>query len=99
MRRFLRRFRQLVLVSGAAVAMTFIAWPRQLDAYAALWSDVVAVRLGAAVTGLAVAVLAVLALALELRRSRRDLDRVRRSLTELTEFSYRPAPWGSRAAR
>ena len=96
MRRFLRRFRQLVLVSGAAVAVTFIAWPRQLDAYAALWSDVVAVRLGAAVTGLAVAVLA---LALELRRSRRDLDRVRRSLTELTEFSYRPAPWGSRAAR
>ena len=77
----MRRFLLLVFVACTALSVVFSLWPRQLDAYAALWSDVVAVRLGAAVTGLAVAVLVVLALALELRRSRRDLDRIRRSLT------------------
>ena len=80
MRRVLRRFLQLALVSAGAVAVTFFWWPRQFDAVAARWSDHVEVSVGAAVTGLAPVVLLVCALALELWRSRRKLDRIRRRL-------------------
>ena len=93
-----RRFGQLVVLSGAVVGVVLIRWPRQVDAFAAWLPDHVAISMGVAVA-VAVAVLLFLAVALELRRARRDLKRVRRSLTELTEFSYRPAPWRSRAAR
>ena len=78
----MRQFLLLVFVVGAGVSAAFSLWPRQLGGYLALFGQRTSVNSGVAVTVLAVLALLLVALRVRLWRSERDLARLRRGLAE-----------------
>jgi hypothetical protein len=101
----MRRFLLLVFLSCAAASAAFALMPGQLAGYLALFERHTQVNSGAAVTVLAVLILALVALRVRLWRSERDLARLRRDLARPAAPVYPAYPmspvssWGSRPAR
>ena len=96
MLRFLFRYLLSVVILVVVARVAFDAWPWLGEAYQALSSRHVSG--GQAVIGLALLGLLQLQLEMARRRSRRELEKLRRAVTELNSFAYPPSPW-SRAAR
>src|SRR5829696_8042054 len=97
----MRRF--LLVVFGCCVAAAaFALLPGQVAGYLALFERHARVNSGLAVTVLAVAILALVALRVRLWRSERELARVRRGLAQPVYPFYPAGPvssWGWRPAR
>jgi hypothetical protein len=93
----MRRFLLLVFVSCTAASVAYSLWPRQFDGYLALFERRTMVNSGVAVTVLALLALALVALRVRLWRSQRELARARRGLVAAVPpaFPYPPAPWGA----
>jgi amino acid transporter len=101
----MRRFLLVVFGGCAAASAAFALLPGQLAGYLALFEQHARVNSGAAVTVLALAILALVALRVRLWRSERELARMRRGLAQPAYPVYPLYPadpvssWGSRPAR
>jgi len=104
----MRRFLLVVFGGCAAAWAAFALLPGQVAGYLALFEQHARVNSGVAVTVLAVAILALVALRVRLWRSERDLARLRRGLAQPAAPAYPAYPvypvspvssWGSRPAR
>ena len=93
----------LVAFGGcAAASAAFALLPGQAAGYLALFEQHARVNSGVAVTVLAVAILALVALRVRLWRSERELARMRRGLAQPVYPVYPADPvssWGSRPVR
>jgi len=98
----MRRFLLVVFGGCVAAAAAFALLPGQVAGYLVLFERHARVNSGLAVTVLAVAILALVALRVRLWRSERELARVRRGLAQPVYPFYPAGPvssWGSRPAR
>jgi hypothetical protein len=76
----MRRFLLFVFVSCIAVSVAAGLWPRQVDGYLGLFERHTVVNSGVAVTVVAVLAVALVALRVRLWRAQRELARARRGL-------------------
>ena len=101
----MRRFLLVVFGGCAAASAAFALLPGRAAGYLALFEQHAQVNSGVAVTVLAVAILALVALRVRLWRSERELARMRRGLAQPVypvDPVYPADPvssWGSRPAR